>query len=76
MSERWHEGIWLGERLNTNEHYEGISDGGVVRARAVREKPSNVSVKQEVIDRLTQFPWMSTGVIVKGSGRSTVPTII
>ena len=49
-----------------------MSDGRVVRARAVRETSSNVEVKKEDIDHITQYPWMSAGVIIEGSRRSVV----
>ena len=70
MSQRWHEGFWLGKCSRTDEHFIGMRDGTVVRARSIKEKPSNQKITREEIDALKQSPWMSTGVISEGSRRA------
>ena len=69
MAERWHEGIWLGTCMKTNEHFVGLSEGRVVRARTVKERPSNMQVTRDELNRITQGPWESTGVILEGVRR-------
>ena len=69
MAERWHEGIWLGTCMKANERFVGLSEGGVVRARAVKERPSSMQVTRDELDRITQGPWESTGVILEGVRR-------
>ena len=69
MSQRWHEGFWLGKCHRTEEHYVGMRDGSVVRARSIRERPSNQKVTKEEIDALKQSPWMNTSVISEGMKR-------
>ena len=39
MQPRWYEGIYLGSRFETGEHYVGLADGRVVRTGAVELLP-------------------------------------
>jgi len=68
MTERWHEGLWLGKSFSTNEHVVSMEDGRVVRARTVRERPTNTKLTVEMLDTIKGLPWMPTGTIGEKSG--------
>ena len=61
MQERWVEGIWLGVRFHTGEHIVArLSDGQVVRTRAVRELPRKT--RREDLDVVKGQPHAPAGV--------------
>ena len=65
MQERWIEAIALGSRFHTHEHIVARkSDGAVVRARAVRELPTQVTL--EALDCIVGEPHAPAGVIQYG----------
>ena len=67
MAERWHEGVWLGQCFRTGENFVALSGGDVVRARSVKERPSNTPVTMEMLNVIKHYPWTPTGVLSEGS---------
>ena len=63
MAERWHEGVWLGNCSQINEHHVALSDGKVTRARTIEERPNNMEATMEMLDGITHYPWMTTGAL-------------
>ena len=47
MTERWHDGSWLGLQCSSGEHMVASSDGRDVRARAVHPRADTVGVPKE-----------------------------
>ena len=48
MQERWHDGIWLGLRFTSGEHFVALTDGSVVRARAVPQSPTVLKPRSQL----------------------------
>ena len=63
MSERWHEGLWVGKNFTTGEDLISMADGRVVRARSIKERPSNVRLSPEMLDTIVGKPWMPTSTL-------------
>ena len=66
MRERWHSGIFLGKKAGSEENLVMKSDGGVVRARAIREVHRTVSLAE--LDQLQGTPHDPAGTL-RGGGR-------
>ena len=67
MSERWFDGIWIGLQFSSGEHVIALSDGRVVRARAVDPRPDTVKVTKESLTCIKVGPWDPSEVITHGS---------
>jgi hypothetical protein len=67
MSERWFSGIWIGLQFSSGEHIIALSDGRVVRARAVDPRPDTVKVTKESLTCIKVGPWDPSEVITQGS---------
>ena len=52
MTERWFDGIWVGLQLTSEEHMVATSDGRVVRARSVHQRPATVEVTKEALTNI------------------------
>ena len=63
MAERWLDGLWLGKCFETGEHIVSMTEGQVVRARAIKEKPTNTELTKEMLDTVKGLPWMPTGTV-------------
>ena len=61
MTERWHDGIWLGKRFNTEEHLIAREDGTIIRARSIR--PRNMELTKDMLDKITGAPWQPSGTV-------------
>ena len=60
MTERWYEGLWLGQRFHTQEHLVGkLSDGEVVRTRCVKELPNPITLA--LLRTIVGQPWAPAG---------------
>ena len=49
MQTRWHGGVYLGKRQESNESYVSVDGGGVVKARDFREVPESSAWDPELI---------------------------
>lgn len=59
MSERWYEGLWLGQRFHTQEHLVAkVADGEVVRCRSIKELPNPITMT--LLRSITGKPWAPT----------------
>ena len=67
MSDRWFDGIWIGLQFSSGEHIIALSDGRVVRARAVDPRPDTVKVTRESLNCIKVGPWDPLEVITQGS---------
>ncbi len=63
MAERWLDGLWLGKQFETGEHIVSMLDGKVVRAKAIKEKPTNTELTKDMLDIVKGLPWMPTGTV-------------
>ena len=68
-TERWTDGIWVGLQFSLGEHMVATSDGRVVRARSVHQRPDTVKVTKEA---LMNIQWDHGGP-VKSSPRGREP---
>ena len=63
VSERWHEGMFVGKHFESGEDLVSMADGLVVRARSVEERPTNVPVTMELLNTITGAPWQPTSTL-------------
>ena len=57
VQERWHDGIWLGLHFTSGEHFVALTDGIVVRARAVTPKPDSAHATKAALVNIKTKPW-------------------
>ena len=69
---RWRDGIFLGVRETTGEYLIGTSDG-VVKARALKEKPPSEQYEWKQMEAMVGLPWQPTP---KDPTITDVPTVI
>ncbi len=74
ISERWSDGIWIGLQFSSGEHIIALSDGRVVRARAVDPRPDTVKVTRESLNCINVGPWDPSEVITQGSEAKPPPS--
>ncbi len=67
MSERWFDGIWLGLQFTSGGHIVAKSDGRVVRARAVHNRPETVKVTKDALNNFKVGPWNPSEVLTQVS---------
>ena len=65
VHERWHDGIWLGLQFTSGEHIVALTDGRVVRARAVHPKPAGTRPTKADLTNIKTGPWGATEVITQ-----------
>ena len=59
LVERWFEGLWLGKRFHTEEHFVmKLSDGTIVRTRSVQCMPQKLD--RAMVDKIEGTPWAPT----------------
>ncbi len=68
IAERWFGGIWIGLQFTSGEHIVALSDGRVIRARAVHPTPETVKMTKEALKNIKVGPWHSSDVITPGTG--------
>ena len=74
MSYRWLEGVWLGNRWESSEHYVGLPSGDVVRAGAVQSVPEERQWDKDLVLGIHGKPWQPTSTIQrKRNPETTVP---
>jgi hypothetical protein len=61
LEPRWADGIWLGKRFESDEHYVGTTAGGITKCRAISQVPATDRWDKEAIERLTGVPWAWSG---------------
>ena len=76
MKPRWLPGTWLGKRFSSEEHIIAMSDGRVVRARAVRALPDADSWSKGELEKIVGQPWNPMGTIsYRKKGEEDVPRL-
>ena len=56
MQQRWHDGIWLGLQFTSGEHFVALTNGIVVRARAVTPKPDSAKATKSALVNIKTRP--------------------
>ncbi len=74
ISGRWFDGIWIGLQFSSGEHIVALSDGRVIRARAVQPRPDTVRVTRESLNQMKVGPWDPSEVITQGSEEKPSPS--
>eukprot|EP00972_Heterocapsa_arctica_P098681 14561972-Heterocapsa_arctica.AAC.1 len=60
LEPRWSDGVWLGKRYESDEHLIGTADG-VVKCRAIAQKPTKPRWNKQAISQLKGVPWAWAG---------------
>ena len=56
LAPRWHDGVWLGKRWESAEHFIGASEG-VFTCRAVQRRPRDQRWNKEAVIAVKGTPW-------------------
>ena len=63
MEPRFHAGIYLGRRFETNELLLGLRNGTVVKARDARETTDDTAWDRAFLEAITGVPWDPAGTM-------------
>ena len=57
LESRWHEGIWLGKRWESDEHIIATENKRIVKCRAVQQVPADRRWNKDQVEAVTGLPW-------------------
>ena len=60
LQPRWHTGAYLNTRMDSHEHYVGLSDGRVVRAGTIELLPVESMWSADALMEISAFPGTTT----------------
>ena len=63
LQPRWYEGIYLGSRFDSREHFVGLPDGRVVRAGTVEQMPEETLWNAEKLLAVSCYPGSPTTTV-------------
>ena len=66
VHERWHDGVYLGTQFSSGEHKVAMTNGKVVRARAIQPRPDSVLTTKAALDVIASGPAGGSEVITQG----------